>query len=259
MRILSLLFVLTCSQLIAQTVSEYEAANYLDGADTLRYRILKPKNKEADKKYPLVIFLHGSGERGQDNSAQLKHGSSLFTSAENRENFKAYVVFPQCPEGDYWANISYTNEGNGLGFGFKKQAPPQKSLKMVLGLLDELLKRPDVDTSRVYVMGLSMGGMATYELLQRRPTVFAAAIPICGGANTENAQLYAENTPVWIFHGTDDRVIHPKYSIEMATAINEAGGSPRLNLYDKTGHDSWTRAFAEPDFLSWLFSHGKKH
>ena len=258
MRVLFLLCFLVCSQLSAQSPTEYEAAYYLEGSDTLQYRILQPQNKEAGKKYPLVLFFHGSGERGDDNLAQLKHGSLLFTQKENREKFNAFVVFPQCPRGDYWANISYNNEGNGLGFGFKKQAPPQKSLKLSLGLLDELLQNPNVDTSRIYVMGLSMGGMATYELLQRRPGVFAAAIPICGGGNTENAQLYAKNTPVWIFHGTDDRVIHPKYSIEMATAINEAGGSPRLNLYDKTGHDSWTRAFAEPDFLSWLFSHRKK-
>ena len=255
-KIIYLIFLISFS-LTAQQKSDYEYAKHISGNDTLNYRILKPKDFDKNKKYPLLLFMHGSGERGSDNQAQLKHGSSLFTEAANRENFKAFVVFPQCPTGDYWASITYSNEGEGLGFGFNKQGPPQKSLKMVLGLMDQLVKNPNVDPSRIYVMGLSMGGMATYELLQRRPELFAAAIPICGGANLENAGLYAKNTPVWIFHGTDDRVIHPKYSIEIAQAINEAGGSPRLNLYDNTGHDSWTRAFAEPDFLSWLFSHKK--
>ncbi len=258
MKAFTLFLILTCGHVWAQTTSEYEAALYTKGNDTLQYRILKPKDQQVNTKYPLILFLHGSGERGADNEAQLKHGSSLFTIEKNRENFNSFVVFPQCPRNDFWANLDYNNEGNGLGFGFKKEAPAQKSLEMVMGLLDEFLQNPSVDTSRIYVMGLSMGGMATFELLHRRPGLFAAAIPICGGANTENAGLYAKSTPVWIFHGTDDRVIHPKYSIEMATAINEAGGSPRLNLYDNTGHDSWTRAFAEPDFLSWLFSHVKK-
>ena len=258
MKAITLFLLLSCGQILAQASSDYQSAVYTESNHSLYYRILKPKNQDVNKKYPLILFLHGSGERGDDNTAQLKHGSTLFTTEKNRDNFNSFVVFPQCPRNDFWANINYSNEGNGLGFGFKKDAPPQKSLKMVMGLLDELLKNPSVDSSQIYVMGLSMGGMATFELLHRRPGVFAAAIPICGGANTENASIYAKSTPVWIFHGTDDRVIHPKYSIEMVEAINEAGGSPRLNLYDQTGHDSWTRAFAEPDFLTWLFSHSKK-
>lgn len=257
MRKFALLLTLICSQLTAQEQSDYKAATYVEAKDTLKYRVLEPLDLDASKKYPLVLFLHGSGERGNDNMAQLKHGSTVFTSKVNRMNHKAFVVFPQCPSSDYWANIDYRNEGNGLGFIFKKEAPPQKSLRMVMGLIDQLKEHPNIDNKRLYVMGLSMGGMATFELLQRKPDVFAAAIPICGGANTSNAVLYAQKVPLWIFHGSDDRVIHPKYSIEMATAVKDAGGSPRLNLYDQTGHDSWTKAFAEPDLLSWLFSKSK--
>ena len=257
-KIIYLIFLISFS-LTAQQKSVYEYAKHISGNDTLNYRILKPKDFDKNKKYPLLLFMHGSGERGHDNNAQLVHGSSVFIKKENRENYNGFVVFPQCSSDSYWANIGYQDRPNGLGFKFKENANPMKPLAMVMKLMDSLVVRPSIDSDRIYVGGLSMGGMATFELLYRRPNMFAAAIAICGGAHPETAKQYALKTPVWIIHGADDDVVNAKYSIDMAKAIKTAGGQARLTIYEETGHDSWTKAFAEPDFLKWLFDRKKKH
>ncbi|MDJ0646525.1 MAG: prolyl oligopeptidase family serine peptidase [Flavobacteriaceae bacterium] len=257
MRIFFLLLVSTPIILVAQENTLYEHASFSANNDTLNYRVLKPKDFDHKKKYPLVLFMHGAGERGNDNKAQLVHGADLFAKKEHREKYNSFVIFPQCPENDYWSNINYTQKENGLGFEFKEKSEPWKALSLVMKLMDSLVQSPNIDTNRIYISGLSMGGMATFELLFRRPDMFAAAIPICGGAHPLTAQMYAKKVPVWVIHGSDDDVVNPAYSIRMTEAIKDAGGSPRLSLYDNTGHDSWTRAFAEPDFLNWLFSKSK--
>jgi predicted peptidase len=114
-----------------------------------------------------------------------------------------------------------------------------------------------VDKHRVYVGGLSMGGMGTFELLRRKPNVFAAAFAICGGDNTFNAKLYAKKVPLWIFHGAKDDVVPVEHSLVMAEAIKAAGGNPKLTIYPNDSHNSWNDAFAEPDLIPWLFSHTK--
>ena len=254
MKLILFAFSLAVFSLGAQDNPAYEYANYIEGQDTMQYRILKPLNFQKSKKYPVVLFMHGAGERGSDNRSQLKHGSNLFSSTMNREKFEAFVIFPQCPNKSYWANIDYSFKPNGLGFSFKEHAEPMKSLALVMNLMDDFSKNEYVDTDRIYVMGLSMGGMATFELLYRQQNFYAAAIPICGGANEATAQKYAASTPVWIIHGADDKTVNPVYSLKMAQAIIDAGGSVRLSIYDNISHMSWNRAFEEPDFLSWLFS-----
>ena len=99
--------------------------------------------------------------------------------------------------------------------------------------------------------------MGTFEMLYRRPNMFAAGVPICGGANPKTAKLFAKKTPVWIFHGAKDDVVHPLYSLNMVEAIIEAGGKPKFTLYDNVSHDSWTNAFKEKDFFKWIYSQKK--
>jgi predicted peptidase len=162
----------------------YEA-RFFDGQKgwQLPYRILYPKQYDPTQKYPLVLFMHGSGERGNDNNLQLVHGADLFLREGVRDSFPAIVVFPQCAEKDYWVNISRVKTPAGLtmDYPFKELANP--SMQLVEELLDHLLVSEQVDEDRVYVMGLSMGGMATFDLLARHPDRFAAAVPICGGGN----------------------------------------------------------------------------
>lgn len=234
----------------------FEKATYEFEGKSLPYRILTPADFDATKKYPLHLFLHGAGERGADNEAQLAHGGELFLK-ENKEH-PAIVIFPQCPKDDYWAQTTVTRTSEGNTFLFPKESKPGWAMSAVLSLLDEMTKRDYIDKDRLFVGGLSMGGMGTFELLARRPNTFAAATAICGGGNTENVPKWAASTPVWIFHGEADRVVNSFYSKTMVEALIKEGVEPRISIYKNVGHNSWTNAFAEPDFFDWIYSHKKK-
>ena len=250
-----LFFALYLSNLNSQNIELYEKETFIFENDTLNYRILKPLNYDPNKQYPVHLFLHGSGERGKDNSSQLTHGGSLFLKKENREKYNSWVIFPQCSKNDRWPSISSDLWDQVFENKIKK---PNKSLGLVIRLMDEFIKKKDVDNQRIYLSGLSMGGMGTFEILYRRPDMFAAATPICGNGITQLAKLFANKVPVWIFHGSDDKVVSPKYSLEMARAIIESGGSPKMTLYANVDHNSWDNAFAEKDFLKWIHSKTKK-
>lgn len=255
----TLLFVSTLG-LKAQSINDqlFEHKQFIVENDTLLYRIMLPENFTKEKKYPLVVFLHGAGERGNDNNTQLTHGSALFTSPENRKNFPAIVVFPQCPKTDYWASLTADRTVKPIDFTFNDDAQPTKSLQLVINLLDQLLAASYVNTNKVYVMGLSMGGMGTFELLSRQPTTFAAAVPICGGGNPASTQKYALNTELWVFHGAKDDVVSPQLSIEMVKSNIINGGNPNFTLFGNDNHNSWDSTFAEPNLLPWLFTRIKK-
>ncbi|RKQ43427.1 dienelactone hydrolase family protein [Roseivirga pacifica] len=242
----------------AQDKSAFEHRTHDFKKGTLNYRVLYPENFDEGKEYPLVLFLHGAGERGSDNNKQLAHGSKLFLDAQNRKDFPAIIVFPQCPTDDYWANVDRVVDENGTRhFTFKKGGKPTNAMQGVLSLTDSLTKLAHVNTEKVYVMGLSMGGMGTFELVSRKPNTFAAAAPICGGDNPKAANKYAKKVPFWIFHGRKDDIVLPKYSEAMAAAINAKGGDAKLTIYPNANHNSWDPTFAEPELLSWLFSNSK--
>lgn len=144
----------------AQMPSPYSKEMFVSAADSLPYRKLLPAGFKTDKKYPLVLFLHGAGERGSDNEKQLTHGSDLFTSPINRGAFPAIVLAPQCAEGDYWAQVEVDRSSYPVGLDFQYEKGPTRSLKLVMELLDSYVGLPYVDDSRVYIMGLSMGARA---------------------------------------------------------------------------------------------------
>ena len=239
----------------SQDLKLYEKESFVYENDTLNYRILKPLNYNPNKRYPVHLFLHGAGERGKDNSSQLTHGGKLFLKKENREKYNSWVIFPQCSKNDRWPSLSSDQWNKIIN---NKITKPNKSLGLVIKLMDEFIEKKQVDKQRIYVSGLSMGGMGTFEILFRRPNMFAAATPICGNGIPQLAKLYADKVPLWIFHGSDDNVVSPKHSLAMAKAIIEAGGSPKMTLYENTGHGSWDRAFAEKDFLKWIHSKTNK-
>lgn len=243
---------------MAQENGQYEKKDFIKGNDTLSYRILYPENFDKEASYPLVFFLHGSGERGNDNEKQLTHGSQLFTNPSHKKDFPAIVVFPQCPADDYWANVDVDRSSNPIGLDFQYKKGPTKALGLVMALLEDFRGKNYVAKDRVYLMGLSMGGMGTYELLSRKPDVFAAAVPICGAGTPESVKKYAAKVPLWAFHGAKDNVVDPQHSIVMVSALLREGGFPRFDLYDNADHNSWDQAFSEPDLLPWLFSHSQK-
>lgn len=253
-----LLCVLCSTGLRAQSASEFQEKSHKYGSHELQYRVLYPENYDENQKYPLVLFLHGAGERGEDNKKQLVHGSKLFLNAENRQKFPAIVIFPQCPTEDYWANVNIVRDETGhREFNFIKGGKPTVAMQGVLSMVDSLSKVSTIDQDRMYVMGLSMGGMGTFELVSRRPKTFAAAAPICGGDNPKAAKKYAKRLPFWVFHGQKDDVVDPSHSKAMEEAIKKNGGDVKFTLYPNANHNSWDSAFAEPDLLPWLFSKTK--
>jgi lysophospholipase L1-like esterase/poly(3-hydroxybutyrate) depolymerase len=227
---------------------DYEARTYTNAAgDKLPYRLLRPANYDAAQKYPLVVLLHGAGERGDDNKAQLKWGGSLFTKPEVREKYPAFVLVPQCPKEKKWVEVDWAAEDG--------TAPAElgTTQKLLLGTIDAVQKEFSIDPDRHYLTGLSMGGYGTWDLITRQPERWAAAVPICGGGDKTKAGA-AKAIPVWAFHGDNDTVVKPVRSKLMVDALKAAGGSVSFTLYPGVAHDSWSVAFAEPNFLPWLFA-----
>ena len=258
--ILAFLFVLLFADVQAQDMSLYEKQWFIQYGDTLPYRILLPENYDAAKTYPLIVFLHGRGESGNDNEKQLTHGAKLFLQDSIRKKYPAIVVFPQCAATNYWSNVQAVATGTKNGkrsFYFVPDGDATSQMKLVMGLVDNIIRRYPVKTKQVYAMGLSMGGMGVYELVRRKPGVFAAAVAICGGAHPATAKQIRK-TNWWIFHGAKDDVVLPEYSQQMADALQKAKASVKFTLYPNANHNSWDAAFAEPQLLQWLFQQRKQ-
>lgn len=254
---LALLFIpLFCAiKLSAQDFSKFDKGGFVDKKDTIAYRILFPENFDPSKLYPVVFFLHGRGESGNDNEKQLTNGAKLFLKTEVRQQYPAIIIFPQCPADSYWANVKIEADSAGKRhFDFLKGGEPTKAMKALLGMIDNMLDKPYIDKAQVYAGGLSMGGMGVYELLRRKPKTFAAAFAICGGDNLANINKY-KHVPLWIFQGGKDNVVDPAYSTAIANQLKIVGKEVKFTLFPDAGHNSWDSAFAEPELVPWLFSH----
>lgn len=239
--------------------SAFEKRTFIRNGDTLLYRILLPLNYPKGKKYPVILFLHGSGERGNDNTAQLVHGGSLFMDSTVRQKYPAIVVFPQCPSGTSWVGYKAKQDSTGKRMlALEEGTPIQRSLELTKLLMDSLAGSKRVNKHRLYVGGLSMGGFGTFDLLQRYPSYFAAAFPICGGGRPEDATKYAKQLPLWIFHGGADDVVNPDWSRNIVAALKQAGVNVKYTEYPGVKHNSWDNAFAEPDLLPWLMAQSRK-
>lgn len=235
--------------------SLYEKHVFHHNDFVLPYRLMLPANFDPGKTYPLIVFLHGAGERGNDNEKQLVHGSSFFSTVANRADFPAIVLFPQCPENMYWASVDFIFDLNGKrSFSFQPQRDPTQALLATIHLIDSVINLPFADKDRVYLGGLSMGGMGTFELLYRIPDRFAAAFPVCGGGDPNTVAAWAKKVPVWIFHGAIDAVVPVELSINMFEAARKTGAQPGLTVYPDVNHNAWDYVFREKDLLPWLFS-----
>ena len=243
-----IIFCLFAQLAFSQSSSRFSINKYgNDKGDTLLYRQLFP-DADTFRRYPLVIFLHGSGERGNDNEAQLKWGVANFATDQNMILHPAFVIAPQCPEKMSWSNFSRTD--------MKLQPTPTKPMELLIGLIHQLIKTQRIDSNRIYITGLSMGGYGTYDAIQRYPNLFAAAVPVCGAGDASKASTIA-NLPIWIFHGADDPAVDPKYSLEMFQALTKAGARPGFTQYPEVGHFSWLHAYSDPLMIEWLFRQHK--
>jgi predicted peptidase len=243
----------------AEVASAYQPFVFRSDSGQMPYRLLMPAGDTARRRYPLVLMLHGAGERGSDNTAQLKHGASLFLQPALRSRYPAFVVFPQCPADSYWSNVHIQRDSSGRyrQLVFHDDSRPTPAMYLLERLLDSLVQALPVDTNRMYVGGLSMGGMGTFELVGRHPGWFAAAFPICGGADTLSA-VRLTLPRWWLFHGLADEVVPAHHSQRMVEALEKVGVQARASFYPGVGHNSWDKAFADPQLLPWLFSQGKE-
>ena len=222
-----------------------------DNGTVLPYQLYEPEGNE--EKYPLVLFLHGSGERGDDNERQVQVNSVTDTllNEKNRKEYPCYVVAPQCPKGKKW---SEKLEEPGA-FSMETEEP---LLDAVIGLVTELEEEYPIDPNRIYVVGASMGGHAVWNLLYRESDIFAAAVPICSCGDPMQAESVKE-MPIWIFHGAKDPTVPVRYSREMVKALEEAGAEKiRYTEYSGEKHQSWELAYREKELYPWLFEQRKE-
>ena len=235
--------------------TDFQFRSIVRGDQVLPYRFYQPAKLEPGKKYPLVLFFHGAGERGFDNRIQFLR----FASVTNFwEKYPCFILAPLCPArtGDQDGSAVWVQTSFGASQHQMKATPPWP-MQLTMQLLKESLHQLPVDTQRVYVTGLSMGGFATWDILQREPDVFAAAAPICGGADLSFAGRLA-NLPLWVFHGNQDDTVPVKRSRDMVAALTAAGGHPRYTEYPGVGHDAWSRTYADMAVWDWLFGQVKK-
>jgi predicted peptidase len=236
----------------------YLRKEFMLGGNTLPYRMLYPENYDKTKKYPLILFLHGAGERGSDNEKQLVHGAKLFVTDANRKAFPAIILIPQCPDDSFWASAKIDWSTQPFKITLDYTQAPQWPLVAANELVKKVASEEAVDKSRIYITGLSMGGMGTFESVYRYPDLYAAAMPICGGGDTNSYDKRVRKTAFWIFHGADDSVVDVKLSRDMQAKLKSLKVENKYSEYPGVNHNSWDNAFADPAFLSWAFGHKRK-
>ncbi|MBX9788496.1 MAG: dienelactone hydrolase family protein [Pirellulales bacterium] len=248
----------TAADVSDEVTSRYEARTFDYTASSgekreLKYRLLKPAHIAAGKKYPLVIFLHGAGERGDDNLAQLKYLPEWMAADDWQAKYPCYLIAPQCPSDRWWAPVRAARSDEAR----EKQRALDTQLDGVLGVIDAAVVEFPIDANRLYLTGLSMGGFGSWALASREPTRFAAVVPICGGGDPAWAETLRD-IPIWVAHGGADRVVPPAKSREMVEALRTAGGQPKYTELDGVGHDSWTPTYKDPQGpLPWMFEQVK--
>jgi predicted peptidase len=210
-----------------------------NGSASLPYRLFEPTGVSADQKLPLVLFLHGMGDRGTDNVSQTSWVSGLVNATRSGEH-AGYVLAPQIDTNGWFQSFS---------------DKPTESMALTIQALKQVIKTQNVDTSRVYVTGLSMGGMGTWDILEREPGLFAAAVPMSGGGDTRHA-AEIKDTPVWAFHGGADELVPVEASRDMVQALRDAGGSPKYTEVAGGGHAIWGDVYEDAGntLYPWLFS-----
>jgi predicted peptidase len=221
---------------------------------SLPYRLLKPDgySKDSKDRYPLVVFLHGTAGRGTDNQKQLRSGVEEFMKDATRKKHPCFLAVPQCPPDKLWFNVSPNDTKGNLPL----PKSPTEPAALVLDLIEALCNEHRVDKDRIYLTGLSMGGYGTWDLISRRPDLFAAAMPVCGGGDPAQAEKLSK-LAIWAFHGDKDALVPPERSRDMVAAIKKAGGKPEYTELPGVGHDAWTPTYKDDKVRDWLFAQKK--
>jgi predicted peptidase len=226
----------------ATDLSHSVTGSVSDGSASLPYRLFEPAAVAADQKLPLVVFLHGMGERGTDNVKQTTWMSGL-VKATSGGQYASYVLAPQIDTHGWFSS-----------YGGK----PTEAMSLTIRAVKDVVKTQNVDPSRVYVTGLSMGGMGTWDILEREPGLFAAAVPLSGSGDTRSAPVI-KDTPIWAFHGSADPIVSVDGTRSMIDAVREAGGSPRYTEIAGAGHEIWDGVYTDSThtLYPWLFAQSR--
>jgi predicted peptidase len=219
--------------------------------DSMAYRLLFPKNYDPKtnyfKKYPLVLFLHGAGERG-DSALTVKHIGAWALQEKNRKNYECFVLVPQCEKNNKWVEVDWAADSH------NQPKEMSKYMNLTVQLLEELQTELPIDSTKIYLTGLSMGGYGTWDLAARFPQKFAAIVPICGGADEKTVDSL-KNIPIWVFHGALDQTVRPQRSRRMVEVLKKTGNKDlHYTEYEKVKHGSWKPAYEDETMWKWLFS-----
>lgn len=198
----------------------------------LRYTIRYPETYREGQKYPVILFLHGAGTRSSD--LAVLNNNPYFTITGKHADFPFITVAPQCPAEHTWFDL----------------------FEQLKALAEKTAAEPFADRDRLYLVGASMGGYATWQLAMSLPHLFAAIVPICGGGMYWNAARL-KSVPVWAFHGAKDETVLPEESEKMVEAVNRRGGTAKLTVYPENAHDAWSDTYENPAVFAWLLEHTK--
>ncbi len=231
-------------------MAQYEQHLFIAARDTLPYRLLKPvANRQGP--FPLVLFLHGAGERGRDNIKHTQYIDKLFLDTTNRQKFPCYVVAPQCPPQLKWTDMKWKETTH-------RQSPePTWPIKRAKELVDSLIHVLNIDTSRIYITGLSMGGYGTFDFCARYADIVAAAVPVCGGYDVQKVAAM-QHISFRIYHGAKDLVVPVANSQKMVAAMRDKKMVVQYIELPEVKHDAWLNAYRSSELLEWLFSIRKK-
>lgn len=235
---------LVCHAQLTKDDIDFRKKAYVSKDGTqLPYRLYVPLGYDANRKYPLLLWLHGGEGRGSDNVKQISGGNQVamhyFSSDAVQLKDSMFLLAPQCPSGENWSDPELNQ--------------PTKWLEMTMSALADVEKEFSIDTDRVYLAGQSMGGLGAWSTLQAYPGKWAAAIILCAYDNFTNVKALAQ-TPLWVFQGADDESVPVTLVRDMVKQLHKAQANLRYTEYPKTGHQVWNKAFAEPDLLPWLSS-----
>ncbi len=223
------------------------------GGYTLKYRLYIPKNYDCGEKYPLLVFLHGAGERGNDNELQMKNCLQVMFNDITSPVYDSVIIVPQCPENAQWVNTPWAD--GSYSTRNVRESPP---LEMVCHIIDEVRDFCNIDDDRVYVSGISMGGFGTWDMLARHGSRFAAGIPICGGGDPSYARML-KRIPIRTFHGSSDDAVPVNGTREMYAAIKREGGEEiSYTEFEGCGHNIWDMVFSDPNNIRWLYEQSRR-
>lgn len=248
-KLLLFLLLVFSSRLFSQSTMHSKPGIFVSkNSDSLPYNLLVPSHLDSTKSYPLILWLHGKGERGSDNQKQMTLIKKWLPDSLSKEDYKSFLLAPQCSEDRMWSN--YDKLANAITFD---TITPEIQIS-IMELISQIKTQYKIDNDRIYIMGISMGGFGVFDMITRYSNYFAAAIPICGGADPSKSKELTE-TNIWAFHGEKDNVVnirHTKTPMEIIENENH-----KFTSYPTKGHDAWNSAFKEINLLKWLFRQKK--